>query len=55
MNQSKYKIWQFFKRRYSLKPQQQFRLSLSNLVAKQSMACEVQDPNIYRRLRKTVE
>ena len=55
VGESKFDIWHYFKRRYSLKPLSQYRLSLCTLIARQSMQCEVQDLRIYRRLQKSIK
>jgi hypothetical protein len=55
VGESKFDIWHYFKRRYSLKPLTQYRLSLCTLIARQSMQCEVKDTRIYRRLQKSIK
>jgi len=50
-----FNVWQYFKRRFSLKPQQHTRMALCTLVTKQYQLLEIEDRGVFRRLYKTVD
>ena len=52
--QSENGFWDFFKRRYSLKPTLSARLKLCNLVCKKEAICNTGEEMLDRRLTKTI-
>jgi hypothetical protein len=48
-------FWEFFKRRYSLKPALSSRLKLCNLVCKKEAICNTGEEVLDRRLIKTIK
>ena len=51
---NQFNMWQYFKRRFSLKPQLQARILLCSLYSKHR-PLPSNDPGIYRRLNKTIQ